>query len=180
VRDASYPLVGKTCRGGDFIGDPVGYFTAQDFEKVWDAYDSVAGQAFRLARHCKVRSVAIAGRGNSHRGMLRIWVYAATSAGLPDTSREICHSTIRGARGPRFGVPFTCDLKKNKGYVLAVQFKIPIERGGQWYWNVRDGANVSSWINPGDGFATGCTEWQTLESCLGPVENEFVFALQKS
>jgi hypothetical protein len=39
----------------------------------------------------------------------------------------------------------------------------------QWFWNTRlvKNANPYAWVNPGDGFQTGCTTWSTGVNCLG-------------
>ena len=45
--------------------------------------------------------------------------------------------------------------------------------GGQWYW-VRDSnltGEPAMWVNPNDGFATGCNTWAPIYSCIGPIIN---------
>lgn len=45
--------------------------------------------------------------------------------------------------------------------------------GGQWYWT-RDTnlvGDASMWINPGNGFGTGCNTWAPIYSCVGPIIN---------
>ena len=51
---------------------------------------------------------------------------------------------------------------------------------GEWGWETRNiqSGKPSAWENPGDGFQTGCTTWNTTNSCIGFGEGpDYLFAL---
>jgi len=60
-------------------------------------------------------------------------------------------------------------LKKAGTYWVSVQANLAYKAGGEWGWednSVQTGSEAH-WQNPGNGFATGCTSWTDIETCLG-------------
>jgi hypothetical protein len=67
-------------------------------------------------------------------------------------------------------------------YWLSVQANRMKFNLGLWYWGTRavQRGSAAMWENPGDGFASGCTTWGTLSTCIGSQGEgpDFLFALR--
>lgn len=50
---------------------------------------------------------------------------------------------------------------------------------GQWFWEESSAADLSlaHWINPGNGFAVGATDWTDIQTALGSKSSGFTFEL---
>src|SRR5690606_21994711 len=66
-------------------------------------------------------------------------------------------------------------------YWLAVAVDFNFVTQGQIFWSTQTSgaASASVWRNPGDAFATGCTDWGTLAACGvgGGVDPAYTFQL---
>ncbi|HET7079298.1 MAG TPA: hypothetical protein VFM49_17835, partial [Chloroflexia bacterium] len=67
-------------------------------------------------------------------------------------------------------------------YWVSVQARLNAGTGGtanQWYWRNRtvQSNNPAAWRNPGNGFATNCTNWGVRSTCLGQSTPDQVFRL---
>lgn len=149
--------------------------TAQDFEAGFDAYDTWGAADFMVTTKCQVSTVSIPGipTGDGPANAITISFHQGSPA-----NEALCLTTQAGP-GPNFTVNVRgCTLKKGRNYWLVVQVDQNVDPGHQWFWattNHRVGAN-DQWQNPGDGFSTGCTSWDTLDNCVGH-SWDFLFAV---
>ena len=125
--------------------------------------NSFGAADFKLSRPCEVTLVTVRGIGAEDANRIVIWIYKNTSSDLPSPPGTSECSAIRMASGPNFVVPVSdCKLKRGR-YWLAVQ----ADTGHTWFWATtsdRQGLH-DAWRNPGDGWATGCTVWDTVDTC---------------
>ncbi len=63
-------------------------------------------------------------------------------------------------------------------YWVSVRANMNFRGAGQWGWQQRttQSNNPAAWVNPGDGFVTGCTTWAPLQSCMA-VAPDLIFRL---
>ena len=152
--------------------------SAQNFEAEFDAYDNEGAADFKIpaGTKCKVKTVAITGQfsaaGPSESITMTI---SKNDGGVPGA--EKCTATL-AAPGPNYVVPFTdCRLRAGK-YWLHGYVTMSFTAAGQWYWNTTNDQLLTDdlWRNPGDGFASGCTDWGTILNCIG-LDYEYLFAI---
>jgi hypothetical protein len=65
-------------------------------------------------------------------------------------------------------------------YFVSVQANMAFSVGGEWGWNTNNTVrgSASQWQNPGGGFGTGCTTYNTTTTCIPAGEGgDFSFAL---
>jgi hypothetical protein len=86
--------------------------------------------------------------------------------------------------GGSFDILLGSDVVLTEGtYWVGVRVNMDLGSGGQWGWEIRTaqgGANASMWKNRKNGFGTGCTDWETMETCIfgGPQGTpDFMFAV---
>jgi hypothetical protein len=77
-------------------------------------------------------------------------------------------------------LPAACELGAGT-YWLAVSVDVDFGVGGQIFWSTRTVQSnaLAAWRNPGDGFASGCTDWGTIPSCGvgGGVDPDVLFQI---
>ena len=65
--------------------------------------------------------------------------------------------------------------------LVVLRFVQGIGVGGEWGWNTNNtvAGKASLWKNPGNGFATGCTTYNTTTTCIPAGEGgDYAFALK--
>lgn len=91
--------------------------------------------------------------------------FTSTANGLPDTQVAAdTYSPPSGLSDPDFAIPLDtpAGLRGGRTYWLVVQAVYSPPYGqGQWFWTDRTvkRRNGAAWLNPQDGFGTGCTSW---------------------
>jgi hypothetical protein len=162
--------------------------TSQNFETTYDAYDNQGADDFTVpeGHRWTVKEVNVTGvyyNGFGPAVSENVFIFK-DNHGLPGTLVVECDSVAGQDNGTGSFViklPKECfNPHLNAGhYWVSVQVNMDFGVGGQWGWEVNSVQNgdLAAWQNPGDGFATGCTSWGTLEGCLsfGP---DFMFALR--
>jgi hypothetical protein len=146
--------------------------TSQNFESVYDAYDDQAADDFTVpAGHTwRIRNVTVTGTYFSGIGPARSWnVFIYTDGGgLPGAL--IASRTKRGkSTCCSFWFTFSNRIEVPAGVNwLSLQANMDFDPNGQWGWESRSvqSGNPAMWQNPGDGFATGCTTWGVLTTCV--------------
>jgi hypothetical protein len=93
--------------------------------------------------------------------------------GSPDVDVSPCNPPVPG------GGPGGVKLKPGT-YFVSVQANMAFSVGGEWGWNTNNTVrgSASQWQNPGGGFGTGCTTYNTTTTCIPAGEGgDFSFAL---
>jgi len=66
-------------------------------------------------------------------------------------------------------------------YWVSVQATMAFGAGGEWAFETRtlQANSPAAWQNPGDGFGTGCTTYQNMQGCIGPLGEgpDYMFAV---
>jgi hypothetical protein len=147
--------------------------------------DAPGADDFHLSSRCRVSTVAINGMVfNGVADSFEVTFYK-NKQGLPGKALATVTSNQIGTCTP----PVVCDtaialptpvmLKKSAGWV-SVQATMDFGEG-QFVWITRltQTGRPAVWENPDDGWGTGCTTWQTLQTCWGALNPgpDFEFAL---
>jgi hypothetical protein len=161
---------------------------SQNFESGFDAYDASGADDFSIPANTvwKVKTVTVTGVYFNGPGPARdeTVTFYRNKGGLPGA--VVATRTAVGAdAGGSYTIklPTAVKLKgglNGKSYWVGVVANMDFSVGGEWGWETRNTQNgkPSAWENPGDGFATGCTTWNTTNSCIGVGEGpDYMFAL---
>ena len=141
--------------------------TSQNFESLFDNYDSYAAEHFGLmddiwsVTRVEVRGAYYGGTGTAE--SVNVWFYT-DSAGLPN---QLIHSSLNvipsnGLSSGSFSIPLSSPLELNEGlYWVCVQANMNFNSSGQWGWTTSNDYffEQSVWKNPGSGFGSICTNW---------------------
>lgn len=156
--------------------------TSQNFESTYDAYDNQGADDFTLTGKAKVTGIVVTGsyyNGSGPAASLHVTFYKA-SGGKPGAVVADFPAVVPT---DSFG-SFTAKLPKAKfkkgTFFVSVQANMDFAVGGQWAWETRSVQNggPAQWQNPGDGFATGCTTWGDLTTCIPSGEGpDYMFTL---
>lgn len=59
-------------------------------------------------------------------------------------------------------------------YWVSVVPNLDFDTGGEWGWegNTTINGDSAMWENPGNGFGTGCTSWESYDVCFGYGQDE--------
>jgi hypothetical protein len=77
---------------------------------------------------------------------------------------------ITATGGPNYSIPLAGAPSLGSGtYWISVVQDGVMHGTTDWYWNLRtnQSGNPAAFRNPGNGFATGCTDWGQLTACNG-------------
>lgn len=158
---------------------------SQNFESSFDAYDAVGADDFSIKKKAKITEVDADGVYFNGAGPATSFnvVFYKDAGGLPGAQQKACNNASY-VDETGFGTPdITCKAKvKGKGtHWVSVQANLSFGVGGEWGWNTNNTqrGNAAAWENPGNGFATGCTTWGNMVSCLGALGQgpDFSYAL---
>lgn len=160
---------------------------SQNFEPEFDAYDCRAADDFVVPQGeiWVVKRVHVTGTYFASFGPARSEsvVFYRNEGGLP--GRVIrAYPELVGVDETGWGwfniqLPEPLKLKPGR-YWLSVQVNMDFNQSGQWGWESRatPQGKGAAWVNPGDGYGTGCTAYGREATCVqagqGP---EHMFAL---
>ena len=145
--------------------------TSQDFEAANDGFDAEAADDFVVPTGSiwRVTGAFVPGSYTTGPAAAVNLTFAVDAAGLPGgTVRSYPLQTPADAAGSfTFTLPTPCVLMPGK-YWMIVQTRQDFGTAGQWFWNTRSVQSNAgaAWRNPGNGFATGCTSFSPLTTCL--------------
>ncbi len=150
-----------------------------------DGYDSVGADDFVLKKACKVATVNVSGAYFNGTGPAdnETVTFYADKKGKP--SKAIATSTTKGKdTAGSFAIKLKKPVSLDKGtYWISVQANMDGTVGGEWGWEASatdQAGKPAVWQNPGDAFATGCTKWSNMQTCLGGTTGpDFLFSLAK-
>lgn len=147
----------------------------QDFEAAYDAYDSTGADDFEVdfADGWDINRVNTTGTTGTAGGSVVDVTFYGDNAGAPDTGNTLCSyddvaPTSDTAGSFVIDLPADCELDAGIAW-MAIQTNQNFGANGQHFWSNRSVATLSEahWENPGDGFATGCTTFSPVSTCIG-------------
>jgi hypothetical protein len=166
---------------------PVG-ISSQRFEPEYADLTTRGVDDFTLSGLCVVRSVDVAGTYFSHTGppdSESVVVYA-DGGGRPGAviARQTLVDGDVTSKGS-FHLVLTRAVRLDPGtFWISVRANMWFSRGGLWGWETTSDQHGTGamWKNPGDGFATGCTTYMDMLTCLGDVDQgpDFIFSVNKT
>ncbi len=146
--------------------------TDQNFSSSYDSFDNEAADDFAvpaggwtLSAVNMLTSTSAAFTGNTT-ASVNIYPDAAGIPGATATCSYAAAPATVAAASTAITLPTTCALPAGT-YWVAVSIALDFAASGQIYWTADTVGALSDavWRNPGDGFATGCTNWGTLIAC---------------
>lgn len=158
----------------------------QDFEAAFDGYDSEGADDFDVnyPDGWDVAQVNTIGTNTGATAGATVDVsFHSNAAGEPGTA--VCTyaalvPTSNTAGALVIDLPSVCHLETGLHWVV-IQVNQSFAANGQHFWSNRTNAsnNPSQWRNPGDGFATGCTDWTAQQTCGvgGGLGADFLFSI---
>jgi hypothetical protein len=161
---------------------------SQRFEPDFSAFDSRGADDFLLSASCTARSVDVYGTYFDNPGPAdsESIVIFADMGGQP--GRALTRQTVVGEDTSGMGsfhLRLNAPVRLKPGsYWLSIRINMAYGRGGIWGWDLTQelhGARAL-WKNPGDGFASGCTTYQDMQTCLGESATgpDFMFAVNST
>jgi hypothetical protein len=140
--------------------------TSQNFEAVFDSFDSQAADDFVIITYpWTISSVEVIGdyyNGSGPAASVNIWFYNDNN-GLPGSTADSVMNIVPsgGISTGLFIIPFQPYITLPAGtYWLSVQCNMDLLVGGQWGWTEQlPYFNPSVWRNPLGGFLTQCSNW---------------------
>jgi len=157
----------------------------QNFETAYDAYDCFAADDFVVpaATTWSVTRFNTVGTTGGLASSLNVVVHSDT-AGAPGAAVCTHNSLVPTSQaGGSFVIdlPVACVLATGH-YWIDIQANQDFGTQGQHFWSNRttQSNSPSQWKNPGDGFATGCTNWTSQQVCGvgGGVGLDFLFSVE--
>lgn len=175
IRSALDPILYNQSLNGSYG------FTSQNFEAVYDAYDSFMSDDFNVTgSHWVITAVAADGFTTAGINPLTVNVnfYAnVTIAGIdhPDDTQVLCsYTAVAATAGGTFGSTLTatlcpaCELDCGHFWVSVQANQDFLPTFDQWFWiaHVPSIPAEDNFKNPGGGFGTPCSTWgQTCTQC---------------
>jgi len=157
--------------------------TSQDFETAFDAFDDEAADDFVVpaGQTWSIDSVFVDGEYTGGPAAAVNLTFFDDSSGVPGSA--VCSYPLQTPADSAGDFTFTlatpCVLGPGT-YWVDVQTRQDLGTAGQWFWHTRSvqSNTAAVWRNPGNGFATGCTTFSPMLTCLpssgGP---DFLFTL---
>lgn len=144
----------------------------QNFSSSYDAYDSEAADDFVVPAGgwtiSSFNMVTTVGSPLTTTASVNIYPdVAGLPGGAPACSYAAAPANVTTA-GTTITLPTTCSLGAGN-FWFAVSVDVDFGVAGQIFWSTRNtqSNSIGVWRNPGDGFASGCTNWAPLASCGG-------------
>lgn len=145
----------------------------QDFEAAFDAYDCEAADDFEVTfpTGWDVNEVAVVGTNQLGPPVDITIRFYPDNGGLPDAA-PICDypdlTSFVGSGSITTTLPAPCSLAPGF-YWVSHQVQQDFLTAGQHFWSNRTVVSNSPgvWRNPGNGFATGCTDWAPAGTVCG-------------
>ncbi len=146
-------------------------FPAQNFETAYDAYDSEGADDFVVpAGGWTVDTVNLVTSTGTPAATTASVSFYPDAGGLP-AAAPTCSDAAAAANVTAASTTITlttpCVLGTAGTYWVAVQVNQNFGTNGQIFWSTRTVQSNSpyAWRNPGDGFASGCTDWAGGAAC---------------
>jgi hypothetical protein len=158
---------------------------SQNFETSFDAYDCEAADDFVVPDGAKwrVTEVDITGitfNGSGVAASENLLIYKNRKGKPGEIVAE--HDDVVGTEiNGSFFIDLGRGVKLKPGrYWLSFQANESFNNQGEWGWEASEAVEgiPSLWRNPGDGFATGCTDWTTETECIPDGQGDQMFALK--
>ena len=147
---------------------------SQNFESTFDAYDAQGADDFVVpaGKTWKVTEVDVAGAYFNGAGpsVSENVTFYTDKKGKPGKV-VATFSNVAGADNGTgsFSIKLPKSVKLKSGtYWVSVQSNMDFSSGGEWAWENQT-TNENSpgvWVNPGDGFGTGCTKYTNENTCI--------------
>ena len=160
--------------------------TDQNFEAAFNAYDNEGADDFVVpaSTQWNIDGVVIVGTQSAAGAPTSVNVaFYADNATFPAATATCTYSnvaTFTGNTTINVTLPSVCSLGPGN-YWLAFSVNQNFTPSGQYFWSNRTVAsnNGSVWRNPGDGFGTGCVNWDRQTTCNvgGGVSPDFLFQI---
>jgi len=162
---------------------------SQNFEATFDAYDAQGADDFQVpSGECwKITEVDVSGvyfNGSGPASSVHVTFYKQ-KAGAPNESGIIADFPaivpVDSAGSFTIALPSAVKAKSNKKYWVSVAANLDFQVGGEWGWdtNASQAGTAAMWKNPGGGFATGCSAYTDLNTCIPSGEGpDYMFALK--
>lgn len=159
---------------------------SQNFEDDFDVYDAAVADDFTVpdGRKWKLKEIDVPGTyfdGTGPARSLNIAIFK-NKGDLPGKLvAEYDAIEIFSDGQGSFVVRLPKWLKLKPGrYWISVQANMDFSGGGEWGWETASIMvdNPAQFQNPGDGFATGCTTWMPVATCVPNGEGDMLFALR--
>lgn len=149
---------------------------SQNFAKADNIYDSQGADDFKLKKTCKAKTVSVNGvyfNGTGPADSVNVTFYKNKKNKPGDviaTSKNSSYTDNSGTGDFKIKLEKTVTLKSGT-YWVSVQANMDFAAGGEWAWltNSKVKNNGAKWQNPDDGFATGCTKYKDLLTCIPDV-----------
>jgi S-layer homology domain len=165
--------------------DASGGAVSQDFEPLFDTFDSDAADDFVIpsGQAWVINSVTMNGQYTGTGGpapAVNLTIFA-DSGGVPGTAAcTYPLQTPADSSGTfTFTLPSSCTLSEGT-YWLDVQAVLNFLPGTtEWKAEVRSVQSNSPalWRNPGNGFGFGCSDWSNMQTCLSAPGPDLMFSL---
>ncbi len=139
----------------------------QNFEASYDVYDSVAADDFVVSGYgWSIEEIETIGTTDGVASSVNV-SFHADNAGSPNpTALAGCSYSsipVTDTSGSlSITLPSACSIIGAGTYWVAIQVNQDAATNGQHFWSNTDtvAGNEAHWINPGDGFLSGCTTFQ--------------------
>lgn len=162
----------------------------QDFEAAYDVYDAEGADDFVVPGGVQWTIEEIATVGTQGAGGAATSVditFYQDNGGLPGAAIGACTYAgvipVETAGSFAITLPTACTLTPGT-YWLGQQTNQDFASDDQHFWSNRTAANGNNaaWRNPGDGFGSGCTDWDAMTTCGvgGGTNPDFMFSLAGS
>lgn len=146
--------------------------TAQNFSSSYDSYDNEAADDFVVpaggwsVNAVNILSTTSAGFTGATTAVVNFYPDAGGVPGATATCSYPAAPAIVDAASTSITLPTGCALAAGT-YWVGVSVTLDFDPDGQIYWTNDTVGSLSDsvWRNPGDAFATGCTDWDTLAAC---------------
>lgn len=160
----------------------------QDFEAGFEIYDSEAADDFEVLETegwtiTQINTVGTTGTAGGSTVDLTIHADSTiVTEGFNLPGAPVCSYTAivpsDSAGSFQISLPTSCVVGPGR-YWVAIQTNQAFGTNGQHFWSNRTTQSNSPavWRNPGDGFASGCTDWSPMTSCGvgGGTNPDFLF-----
>ncbi len=176
--DAVRPLCFSNILGDTGVG-----IVSQNFESSFNQYDAKGADNFVLRNKCTATEVDVLGTYFNGSGPARsenVIIYTGSPNNHPGS--VVASQTVTGVdTAGSFVIPLTPVHLQPGRYWVSVQVNMDFSSGGEWGWETTStlAGKPAQWKNPGNGFATGCTTWMDMQTCIGPIGEgpDFIFQI---
>ena len=159
----------------------------QDFEAAFDVYDSMGADDFIVTNGAGwvVTGVDTVGTQSTGGTAASVTIeFYDDNAGSP--GNVVCSypglTPTQNAGSFTIQLPAPCNLNGGETYWMAQQTVQDFGGNGQHFWSNRttQTGNPAHWINPGDGFGSGCTTFTPMTTCGvgGGTNPDFLFVIR--